>query len=337
LLAGCPVIFWDNLMGVFDSPALAAFLTAEKYRDRLLGKSETPSVPSAALVLLTGNNLTLAGDLPRRILVARIDPVTERPYAREFDFDPLAVCRGARERKVAAALTLLRGWLSSGMHRFGKGNFASFEQWDHWVRQCVIWIGTELAPGEFEDPIRGVDAAQAEDPAQEALGRLAAAWRAVFGRTPATCAEALRVYERVEAYNAVQRGRVTVAKAPTPEETELAEALREFRAPRGALTANSLGMTLRFRKGRLARGLRFVQPAKKDRNDVSLWLVEGEDEVKTRSKTDQAAGSAGSAGSVHTYAREMMGEGMDRNIEAETPPAHPADPAPQDRPWKCRI
>jgi hypothetical protein len=125
LLAGDRVVFWDNVKGIFDSPALAAFLTSERYRDRVLGKSETPTVPNAALVVLSGNDLTLAGDMPRRILVSRIDPAMERPYTREFDFDPLAICLGARERMVAAALTLLRGWLSSGLERLGKGNFAS--------------------------------------------------------------------------------------------------------------------------------------------------------------------------------------------------------------------
>jgi hypothetical protein len=65
------------------------------------------------------------------------------------------------------------------MHRLGRGNFASFEEWDRWVRQCVMSIGTGLTPGGFDDSIKGLDAVQAEDPAQEPLARLAAVCRAV--------------------------------------------------------------------------------------------------------------------------------------------------------------
>jgi hypothetical protein len=107
----------------------------------------------------------------------------------------------------------------------------SFELWDRWVRQCVIWVGTKLAPSEFDDPVKGVDEAHAQEPDLQALGRLLVAWQAVFGTTAVTCAEVLRVYEGVEAYNAAQRARSTVAEVPAPEETELTKALQEFRPP----------------------------------------------------------------------------------------------------------
>jgi hypothetical protein len=111
LREGSGAILWDNIPGLLHSPVLAGLLTAPTIKDRVLCKSEAPSVPNTALVLLTGNNLTLAGDLTRRVLVARIDPQTDQPYARRFDFDPLPVCLGARPRLIEAILTLLRGWL----------------------------------------------------------------------------------------------------------------------------------------------------------------------------------------------------------------------------------
>ena len=48
---------------------------------------------AAVLVLATGNNLILHGDLSRRFLVAHVDPHTERPELRRFDFDPVLELR----------------------------------------------------------------------------------------------------------------------------------------------------------------------------------------------------------------------------------------------------
>jgi hypothetical protein len=130
---------------------LAALLTAPTIKDRVLGSSK--AVPNTALILLTGNNLTLAGDLTRRILVGRIDPQTDQPHARRFGFDPLAVCLGARPRLIEAVLTLLRGWLTTGIGRLGQRRMASFERWVDLVRQCVIWAGRVLTDGYFGDPV----------------------------------------------------------------------------------------------------------------------------------------------------------------------------------------
>jgi hypothetical protein len=105
---------WDNVVGTFDSASMAAALTSANYTDRVLGKSECVLVPNKAILLMTGNNLTLAGDMARRVLVCRIDPRTDQPFAREFDLDPLAHTLAHRQEMVAAALTIIRGWLTSG-------------------------------------------------------------------------------------------------------------------------------------------------------------------------------------------------------------------------------
>lgn len=176
LLAGTRAIIWDNATGIFDSPSLAAALTSPVFEDRVLAKSESRSVPNRALFLLTGNNLALGGEMPRRILLSRIDPQTEEPFAREFDLDPAAHCRARRGDMIAAALTLIRAYLGAGAVR-AAGNFASFEDWDRLVRQTVVWAGGELAGGEFGDPIDGVREAVEADPKTQDIGAvLEALW-----------------------------------------------------------------------------------------------------------------------------------------------------------------
>ena len=64
-------------------------LTSQTFSDRVLGQSAQQTLPNRLMVLLTGNNLCLAGDMPRRVIRCRIDPQTDKPFAREFDLDPL--------------------------------------------------------------------------------------------------------------------------------------------------------------------------------------------------------------------------------------------------------
>ena len=98
---------------------------------------------------------------------------------------------------IAAALTIVRGRLTSRAKR-APGRMASFERWDDFVRQAVAWIGREIRPGKFEDPMNTVVASQADDPEREALGELLRAWWKLFGGTFVTTADVLRKIETSE-------------------------------------------------------------------------------------------------------------------------------------------
>lgn len=187
LREGHAVIVIDNIVGAFDSPALASMLTCEQYSDRVLGKSKTETVSSNSMVILSGNNLTLNGDLPRRILICRIDPKDETPHQRSFDFDPVQVVTEYRQELVAAALTLIRAYKSTSTElRCGAGRLASFEDWDDMVRQTICWLAQqqqsklipigETANGDYfpelVDPMEAVNAAVKHDPFRERHGHL---------------------------------------------------------------------------------------------------------------------------------------------------------------------
>ena len=67
---------------------------------------------------------------------------------------------------------------------------ASFESWDDLIRQTVCWIGAEIAPGEFGDPLDLVRRAQGSDPARESLFALLEALDSVFAKSWFTAKEA---------------------------------------------------------------------------------------------------------------------------------------------------
>jgi hypothetical protein len=223
---------------------MASFLTSDQYRDRILGKSESSSVPNRAMMLMTGNNLTLTGDMARRVLVARINPETDRPFAREFRVDPLSVCIAHRQQMIAAALTLIRYYLGSKADRPGKGRMASFEGWDDWVRQTTIYIGTELAQDKFGDVMEQIQLNQANDPEQESLGALLQAiWLAFEGRS-------------FSASDVLEKGRYDgLGGNHFSAKDQLSNALDEYKPRGGDLSAKSLGKVLKFRKDRIVGGL----------------------------------------------------------------------------------
>ena len=263
LRSGARTIVWDNVVGTFDSAAMASLLTADRYRDRVLGKSEASVIPNRALILLTGNNLTLTGDMSRRVLVARIDPRMDKPYTRAFDVNPLAVCITDRQEMIAAALTLIRYYLSANVDRLGQGRMASFETWDDWVRQTIMYVDRELAPGEFGDVMEKVRVNQVSDPEQEALGMLLHALQSNFGNSSFTAAD-VRKKTKLAGFSNSEEDQISV-------EAQLHDAVEGFKTGRGDLTSKSLGRILMFRKDRIVDGLSLEKEG--DIKGISQWRV----------------------------------------------------------------
>lgn len=179
LRQGHRVMLWDNMREPLGAAALDAFLTAPDFLDRILGTSTDARLPNRALFIVTGNNLRLVGDTWRRVLVARIDACSEKPYMREFDFCPLSMAITQRYELVAAALTLIRAWITAGRPLHGPGNMASFESWDRMVRQTVCWVATWDA--RFDDPCKATERALDLDPETAKLAAMLNAWNAVIG------------------------------------------------------------------------------------------------------------------------------------------------------------
>ncbi len=264
LRQGTRALVWDNVVGTFDSAAMAAALTSGNFTDRVLGKSESISIPNKAIILMTGNNLTLAGDMARRVLKCRIDPNTDRPFAREFDLEPLPYTLAHRQEMIAAALTIVRGWLTSGSKR-APGRMASFERWDDFVRQAVTWVGREIRRGEFEDPMISVVASQAADPEQDVLGEMLRAWRDVFGDVFVSSAE---VVEKIKASD--NRHIASNSDEALPAKA-LSECVGEFNE-RAKRSSRSLGKVLKYRVGRIVGGYR-LEKSEDAHTKSSLWRV----------------------------------------------------------------
>jgi hypothetical protein len=118
LLCGRSVICIDNIDGDLDSISLSTVLTARVWRDRILGRNEEALLPNMSTWIANGNNIRLAGDLPRRAYRARLDAQLAQPWLRRrSEFEHPDLIKWVQERRgdiIAAMLTIARAWVVAG-------------------------------------------------------------------------------------------------------------------------------------------------------------------------------------------------------------------------------
>ena len=131
LLVGTSHIVFDNLESRLDSASLAAVITSPDWTDRKLGVNQQVRVPNVATWFLTGNNIQLGGDLPRRTVWCHLDAKLAKPWQRtEFKHPNLLEWAQAnRKRLVTAVLTLVRAWFAAGKPEAKCRVLGSFEPW----------------------------------------------------------------------------------------------------------------------------------------------------------------------------------------------------------------
>jgi hypothetical protein len=256
LRAGVGCLTFDNVSIALHGDALDQALTAPLYSSRVLGESRSETVPNRAMVQATGNNLQTRGDSNRRWLRCRINAGVERPYQRQFDFNPAQVIQANRLSLVAAALTVIRGYLTAAPQ---KGSLASFEEWDGLVRHCVLWC-RQLDVLDLGDPLDSILEADEADTSKGAVVDFLSAWRERLGEKPRTAAEVLAAASEWPGDGAVDLG------------AALRCAVRADSRRLGEVSRQELGDWLSARRDVMVSGLRLARTGI-DRNKVALWSV----------------------------------------------------------------
>lgn len=148
LLADEPVITWDNVEHTIDSATLANLFTApnRQYTDRILGISQMAYVTNDRLWLVTGNNVKLGKDLPRRSVWIRQEPdVDPRAGTRTFKHSDLLGWVDSELPKVWwALLTLIRAWTLAGSPLAQSevcGKTANYKNWSLVIGGILETVG----------------------------------------------------------------------------------------------------------------------------------------------------------------------------------------------------
>jgi hypothetical protein len=267
LLSGQPGLTLDNLTGVIDNAALCAMLTSPEPEGRILGKSEIVSIVNRSLCVLNGNNITMGGDLFRRVLPIRLDANTERPETREFSFDPREFIRRRLRDYRLDLLNVLVTFQAAGAPRIGKGSMGSFGEWERLVRQCVCWlIQRDAAPVELADPLDALSLSRAEDPHVAQHAALMEAWRDKYGDDEV----------QVKDLAAMADGDDLTSAWRDPLDAPLREVLCEIASPAGRgggrFNRRLFAWWLRSKVGVVVGGLR-IDKCRADPKHGTTWRV----------------------------------------------------------------
>jgi hypothetical protein len=256
LLAGRAIITIDNCSRPIGGDLLCQMLTQTMVRPRILGKSETPTCPTGAFVAATGQNFVAAGDMERRTIVCKLDPRSECPELRTFEFEPVALAKERRPRLVAAVLTILRAYHAAGLPE-KPDPLGSFEAWSDLVRGALLWLG-------FADPVETMAEVRASDPETACLQQVMAAWREEFGSEGVTVSQVVK--KAME-----QRRSDTLEGNFEFVNEELHEALMTVAGRGGGINSRALGSWLAKFKERVAGGWRFEERG--TRQSAAVWAL----------------------------------------------------------------
>jgi hypothetical protein len=245
LLESCGVIMIDNVERPFRSESMCTILTETTFTDRLLGCSRTVTVPTNSLFLVTGNNLTIEGDLTSRTLMCELDPRCERPEERTFERNLHTWVPQNRGRLAVAAIAICRAYIVAGCPDVGVPQFGRFEAWSQRVRCPLVWLGCA-------DPCLTRTKIERRDPVREELAGLLGTWYEACQNRPVTVKEVLEVIEHGH--------------------DELRAAVEAVAADyKGTVSSRRLGKFLATHERRIEKGLRFEQAGTVQR--AARWVV----------------------------------------------------------------
>jgi hypothetical protein len=256
-----PVVHFDNVSGVLRSSTLAGLLTSAKWDDRKLGANEMINAKNDRLWVITGNNLSLGGDLTRRALWSTIDPGVPNPHLRT-DFAIKNLEQWVRDRRgqlISALLTLVRNWVATGAPTRGERGSDSYALWTETVDGILHAAGV---PGRFADAASArQETGSDDDEWRDFLAHI----REHFGTRSWTAKEVLA---SINTGMLINPGPIPMDALPT----DLAD--KAGRSNTGVLgLGRSLGRWLSNREGRWAGDLT-VRCVGKDRTNVDLWKIQ---------------------------------------------------------------
>lgn len=186
---GGAVVCLDNVGKgeTVDQPTLAALLTMRVWSDRILGVSTTVRVPNDRVWFVTGNSLSIGGDIASRTVLIRLDAMMPNPGRRppsEFVLGDLEEWLDKPDNQATVLhhlLVLVRGWILAGAKRI-ETPMRTFTPWASATAGFLAWLGE----GGFmvnRDSLHEVDEEEAQ------YGAFYSQWHALFGERVMTAME----------------------------------------------------------------------------------------------------------------------------------------------------
>lgn len=191
-ISGAPVLGLDNVHGTLDSGALASFITSRWVSDRILGRSETVTLPNLCTVVANGNNLTVSGEMARRGCTVELTPRRDQTQRTDWKHQDILDATLAARRGILRHNALLAlAWKKAGCPKAPETTMGGFEQWVAVVPAILAHAGRQVLGDEQFRRAANEEIIETE--------RFVAAWEELLGlRTPVTAADLVALAERQE-------------------------------------------------------------------------------------------------------------------------------------------
>jgi len=145
----------------------------------LLGQTRMVCLNSTAFIAVTGNGLSVTGDLARRFIQSELDAGCEDPESRPFPAGFLEDIVRKRADLLAAVLTIWRWGRQNAADLVSGKALGSFETWAEWCRDPLLALGCR-------DPVERIELFKSKDPQRQRIGELFRTWWACHGSKPIT-------------------------------------------------------------------------------------------------------------------------------------------------------
>jgi putative DNA primase/helicase len=267
MLTGQPLISIDNVNGELKGDFLCQAIEQHFLDIRPLGRSDIIRVETGAVTFYaTGNNITICGDLCRRVITSRLDAKLENPQLRQFRNNPIEKILCDRGIYIAACLTICRAYIVAGRPGL-LPRLASFGGWSDTVRSALVWLGKADAIDSMEDT-------RAEDPQRAVLSDLLHAWSQDHGTGSGSDVSLAVIIDKsvmLEKMGGMETGNF---KFPELNAAVRAATTQIDGPPLGSKSDPArFGQYCKQKKGRIVDGLRLANKPS-SRGGAATWWVE---------------------------------------------------------------
>jgi putative DNA primase/helicase len=163
-MEGSPILNLNNITFDLESADLCQIVTEGVLNIRPFGKNDELRECDcrAMTVYANGNNISIIGDLVRRVVTARMDAKMECPEQRTFKHKPVDEVLKDRGKYLAAVFTIAVAYNVAGCPKIKAAKtIAGFEEWSKWVQLPLMWLG-EADPFVSQEGLRALDPKRAE-------------------------------------------------------------------------------------------------------------------------------------------------------------------------------
>lgn len=169
-------ILSDNLKvgDEINSPSIAEYISEGTFGGRVLGASMNSTVPSDGQLMVTGNGISVRGDLANRFLDVVIHSGPVSSIHETFPWAPYDYVIDNRRRLVEAVIILVRAYVLAASPKVAKPS--RFKDWDNWVRGPMV-----LASEGTMDPYQCIEESMARDEEEFDMVRAMTALVALMG------------------------------------------------------------------------------------------------------------------------------------------------------------